>query len=410
MSDLASSPAPDGAKRNVFILSMAQAVNGSSGPITIAIGALSGAYLVPEHLILATLPVAIRSIGLALFALPVATLCKYLGRKLGFASGAFLGIIGALISCYALVHMQFKLFCFGYFLLGGASAFVQQYRFAAADQGNDKFKSRAISWVMTGGILAAFIGPQAALRTKDLLLPTPFAGAFLAMAALLVLGILILFLLKPTPNTKSDAAHEIPATRPLSQIMKQPVFFVALLCAVSTFALMTFVMTGAPLAMTHHGHSQEHAILGIQWHVMAMFAPSFITGSLIVRFGKIPVIAAGLLLLILCAVVALSGLALWNFWVSLILLGIGWNFGFIGSTALLGESYTSAEKNIIQGAHDTILFGVVAIAALSSGVILDSFGWQAIVFAPLPVASFSLLALVWLSLNTRKESVLTETT
>lgn len=396
--------APINAKWNVFVLTLAQAINASIGPIVIALGALAGAYLSPQHLILATLPIAIRGVGIALFAMPVAIICKHLGRKWGFAIGAFLGIIGSLISCYALVHTQFNVFCIGYLFIGFSGAFIQQYRFAAADQGSDKFKSRAISWVMTGGVLAAFIGPQAALYTKDALLPTPFAGAFLATAALLALGIGILMFLKPIESVKATEAQSSVPPRPLSEIIKQPIFFVALLCAVSSFAVMTYVMTGAPLAMTHHGHSQEHAILGIQWHVLAMYAPSFVTGILIVKFGKIQIIATGLSLLILCAIVALSGFELWNFWTSLILLGLGWNFSFIGATALLGESYAPHEKSSVQGLHDTILFGIVAVAALSSGAILDTFGWHTIVFMPLPVAGISLLSLFWLSIKMRKNN------
>lgn len=393
------------AKWNVFILALAQAVNGSVSIIAVSLGALAGAYLLhPDHLALATLPVAMRAVGTALFAMPVAMMCKRMGRKYGFSTGAAIGIVGGVLSCYALMQEQFTMFCAGFFLIGCAGAFVQQYRFAAADQGSDKFKSRAISWVLTGGVLSAFIGPQIALQTKDALLPTPFAGAFIALAGLLIFGIVILLFLKPIENTTTTTVENTAPSRPLLEIIKQPLFFVSLLCAVSSFALMTFVMTGAPLAMTHHGHSEAHAIIGIQWHVLAMYAPSFVTGMLIVRFGKIPMIALGLGLLILCAVVALSGLELWNFWTSLILLGLGWNFSFIGSTALLGESYAPHEKNTIQGLHDTILFSVVAIAALSSGAILDAFGWHTIVYMPIPIASISLAALFWLSLHRRKNA------
>ncbi len=400
MSD--SSSANSNAVRNAAVLSLAQAVNGSIGAIAISLGALSGAYLLPGSPALATLPVAGYSIGVALFASLVALLSHRLGRKIGFIGGAVIGIFGALLASYALTSHNFWLFCAGFLLIGGASAFVQQYRFAAADQGDDKFKSRAISWVMTGGILAAFIGPQTVLRTKDAMLPTPYAGAFIAMAALLVVGILVLSFLTKVPVLKQEDT-QADTGRPLGTIMKQPVFFIALLCAISSFALMTFMMTGAPLAMTHHGHSQADAVTGIQWHILAMYGPSFITGSLIVRFGKIPVIATGLVLLLVCAGVALAGLELWNFWVSLILLGVGWNFGFIGATALLGESYTAAEKNKVQGGHDTILFSFVAAAALLSGAVLNGFGWHGVALVLIPVASFSLLALLWLAVTTHKQ-------
>ncbi|PHR60414.1 MAG: MFS transporter [Robiginitomaculum sp.] len=393
------------AKYNVFVLALAQAVNGAIGPILISLGALCGAYLSPDHLALATLPIAIRGIGMAIFSMPAALLCKRIGRKFGFATGAVIGILGAVLASYSLIHTQFWLFCVSYFLLGFAGTFLQQYRFAAADQGDDKFKSLAISWVMTGGVLAALIGTKVNLLTKDTLLPTPYAGAFLGAAGLLCLGFVILLCLKPLPKSHIVHAQSTANARPLSHIIRQPVFLVALLCAVSSFALMTFVMSGAPLAMHHHGHSEAHAINGIKWHILAMFAPSFITGNLIVKFGKMAIIGFGLSLLIFCSIVALSGLELWNFWVSLILLGIGWNFAFIGATALLGESYTEAEKNTTQGFHDTILFGIVAFAALSSGAVLNAYGWHTVVALPIPVASISLVALFWLAMSRKKKHV-----
>ncbi|MBL4871618.1 MAG: MFS transporter [Robiginitomaculum sp.] len=334
--------------------------------------------------------------GAALFALPVPILCKNFGRRLGFSYGTLLGILGAAMACYALLKGQFILFCIAYLLIGCSSAFVQQYRFAASDHGSDAFKSRAISLVLTGGVLAAILGPQTALYTKDLLLPTPFAGGFLGMIVLLIAALFVLAFLKPSPVAAIDTALDSATPRPLIEIIKQPVFFIALLCSVSCFALMTFMMTGAPLAITHHGHSQQHAIIGIQWHVMAMYAPSFVTGKLIVKFGKIPVIATGLLLLFMCAAIALGGKELWNFWAALIFLGIGWNFGFIGSTALLSESYRDCEKNNVQGLHDTILFSFVACAAILSGSTFHAFGWNGIASALFPIAGLSILALLWL--------------
>lgn len=397
---------PVHAHRNTLVLALAQAFGGSIGAIAISLGALSGAFLLTQdQQNLATLPVATYSAGAALFALPVSMLCLKFGRKVGFISGAFIGILGALLACFSLLNMQFQLFCTAFLLIGGSGAFVQQYRFAAADHGSDKFKSRAISLVLTGGVLAAIIGPQTALHTKDMFLPTPFAGGFIGMAGLLLIGITILLFLKPVLHSHIEAEHNLGAARPLPEIIRQPLFFISLLCAVSSYALMAFMMTGAPLAMLHHGHSEGHAILGIQWHVMAMFAPSFITGNLINKFGKIPIIAFGLSLLIVCSIVALSGITLWNFWTSLVLLGVGWNFGFIGSTALLGESYTAAEKNKVQGVHDTILFSIVACAALLSGTTFNTFGWQGVALVLLPVASIAILSLFWLNQHQNKSTV-----
>ncbi len=386
-------------KHNALVLSLATAFNGSIGAIAVSVGALAGAWLSPQNLALATLPVAAFSVGAAAFAYPVAMLAQKFGRKASFITGAVFGIFGAGASAFALQNSLFGLFCLGFFMVGGANAFIQQYRFAAADIGTDKFKSRAISWVLTGGIFAAFIGTETVLRTKDLLLPIPFAGAFFGMAGLLAIGIGILAFLKPT-RIETCAVHpENEAVRAISTIFKQPVFLVALLCAVTSYAMMTFVMTGAPLAMKLNGHSEVEAVLGIRWHVLAMFGPSFMTGLLIVKFGKLPVIGTGLMLLMVCAAVALNGLQLWNFWGSLILLGIGWNFGFIGATTLLNEAYSDGEKNKVQGLHDLILFSSVAAASLASGAVLHNFGWNGVVLVLFPVCGFALLSLLWLAFN-----------
>ena len=279
MPDIDPHPLPQSAHRNTLVLSLAQAFGGSIGAIAISLGALSGAYLLgQDQQSMATLPVATYSIGAAIFALPVSIMCRKFGRRLGFISGAVIGIFGAIFASLSLLNMQFLMFCAAYLLIGGSGAFIQQYRFAAADHGSDKFKSRAISWVLTGGVFAAIIGPQTALRTKDVLLPTPYAGGFIGMVGLLIIGIAILVFLKPVANTHVDTGHGDQSARSLPEIIKQPLFFIPLLCAVSSYALMTFMMTGAPLAMRHHGHSEHQAILGIQWHVLAMFAPSFFTG------------------------------------------------------------------------------------------------------------------------------------
>lgn len=396
--------APNVGVRNAFVLSLAQACNGSIGAIAISLGALGGAWLNPDALALATLPVATYSAGSAIFAMPVAMLGRKFGRKVSFIIGALIGIMGALLAMLALQQDAFDLFCLSYLFIGGAGAFVQQYRFAAADTGSDKFKSRAISWVLTGGVLAAFIGTEVVLRTKDLFLPLPFAGAFLGMAGLLLAGIGVLLFLKPVGHSHITEEITSAHVRRVSEIVKQPVFIVALLCAVASYALMTFMMTGAPLAMKHHGHSEAEAVLGIRWHVLAMFGPSFFTGALIVRFGKLPVIAIGLGLLILCAGVALAGLELWNFWTSLVLLGIGWNFGFIGATALLGEAYHEGEKNKVQGLHDFILFSLVAMASLASGATLNSYGWNGIAIVIIPVSILAAFSLLWLKIIGRPQT------
>jgi len=395
-----SSPqTPIGAKRNAIILAVCQAINSSTTSAAIALGALAGAFLLPQRPELATLPVAVFSIGVALFALPVAMLCKKFGRRMGFIIGAVIGIAGSLIAASALSGVSFYLFCTGMFFIGGAAAFVHQYRFAAADNGTDDFKSKAIAWVMTGGIFGAVIGTQTVLFSKDLFLPTPYAGAFVATGGLLVIGILVLSGITKIQEDAQINTSTASSQRPLKQILAQPKFVVALICAIASAALMTFMMTGAPLAMKHHGHSVDEAVLGIQWHVLAMYGPSLFTGLLIVRFGKTAIIATGLILLLMCGGVAIAGLELWNFWGSLILLGVGWNFGFIGSTALLGEAYTASEKNKVQGVHDFILFSLVAAASLLSGYTLHKFGWNGIAAVLFPVAFLALIAVIGLAIS-----------
>ncbi|NNE21479.1 MAG: MFS transporter [Rhizobiales bacterium] len=386
------------AKRNALILSVALAFNGAGPPIAIAFGGLAGFYMLGADKSLATAPVTGYSLGVATATLPAAMLMGRIGRRYGFMTGALGTLFGMAICGWALTMLNFWLFAIGMMLIGVGNAFVHQYRFAAADQGNDAFKPKAISWVLVGGIGAAIIGPQLAIGAKDLMLPVQFAGAFFAGMGLPVIGILILSFLK-FDAPMSRAEQKLAGTgRPITEIITQPRFMVSVLCAVGSYALMSFVMTGAPLAMVGCGISIENATLGIQWHVIAMFAPSFFTGNLIVRFGKEKIVIAGLLILAACASVGLLGLELWNFWLGLVLLGIGWNFGFIGATTMLTETYRPEEKSKAQGANDFLLFGCVAFASLMSGQVLNAWGWDAVnmvVFPVVAVCLVSLCLLVW---------------
>ena len=402
-------PHDDGlARRNAVLLSVAQAFCGSAAPIAISLGGLVGLHLLGDDKSLATAPVTGYNIGVALMALPAAMLMAKVGRRLGFVFGALTGIVGALVAAYAIFIGSFTLFCLGMAFSGGGGAFTQQYRFAATDEASDAFKPKAISWVLAGGIFAAIIGPQAAIWFRDYFDPIPFAGAYLAGAVLMLVGIAALSMLQfraLADVTGQGSAGDLPA-RPLSAIARQPRFVVAVLCAVGSYALMSYVMTGAPLAMVACGISIDSATLGIQWHVMAMFGPSFFTGSLIARFGKEPVVAAGLGLLALSAVINLAGIDLANFWIGLILLGIGWNFGFIGATAMLTECHRPSEKAKAQGLNDFILFGSVAFASLMAGQTLNGFGdtvtgWGAVNWIVFPVVAICLASLAWLRLSTR---------
>ncbi|MEZ5781201.1 MAG: MFS transporter [Rhizobiaceae bacterium] len=381
------------ARRTAFILATAQAIMGSVPPICISVGALVGSQLLDADKSLATAPVTGFNLGVALGALPAAALIRRFGQRNGFMSGAGVVGIGGMIATLAMLRGSFWLFAMGVCLVGMGMSFSQQYRFAAADDAGPAFKARAISWVMAGGVLNGILGPQVVIFTDDLMAPVKFAGSFASILVIAGIGAAVLSLLrlKPKMQVVAEASHE-PA-RPLLEVIRQPQFAVGLLCAVGSYSLMSFVMTGAPLAMIGCGFSSDEAALGISWHVLAMFGPSFFTGLLIARFGKERILATGLLLLIGCGVCALAGIELWNFWLALILLGLGWNFGFIGATAMVAGTYRFSEKGKVQGFHDFVLFGFVAFSSLMSGIIFNAYGWDALAMVIFPVTLLCLVAL-----------------
>lgn len=383
------------ARRNAAVLAAAQALVGSAAPITIASGGLAGYWLLDLDKSLATLPVTGFNIGIALGALPAAALMRLVGRKHGFVAGACITATGGLAAATALFRQEFWFFALALALIGIGGAFVQQYRFAATDGAPKSFQPRAIATVLVGGIFAAVIGPQAVRFTTGLFAPIEFAGAFVAVTFLALTGALVLHALRDiAPSGPSPLVDDLPA-RPLGEIARQPKFLVALLCGVGTYAMMSFLMTGAPLAIVGCGFSQDIGVLGIQWHVLAMFAPSFFTGRIIARFGREKVVATGLVLIAAAAAVAVEGLEIWNFWLALVLLGLGWNFGFIGATAMVAESYRPSERNKTQGLHDFILFTCVALSSFSSGRVLVAGGWHTMNLVVFPVVGLCLLALLW---------------
>jgi MFS family permease len=373
------------------LYALLSAINASVAPIVIALGGLTGAYLLSDDKSLATLPVSGFNVGVALMAGPASLLMFRIGRQKGFMAGAMLGVVGVSIAGIAILQHSFLWFCVGLALTGGANSFVQQYRFAASDFVDDALKAQAISRVLIGGIAAAIVGPQIVLHNKDLLYPVPFAGAFLSGAGLFCIGLLIMTLL---PNERSEKRTPVDVEgRTKQEFLRDPTFLTAVLCGTSSYALMAFVMTAAPLAMVGCGFEVSDAAIGIQWHVLAMFVPSLFTGKLIRRFGKLPIIATGLVTLMACSAVALSGISIEHFYLALILLGLGWNFGFIGSTALLTETYQAYEKHTAQGLNDTILFGFVAFGSLSSGVAYEMVGWETMNWIAYPIGLVCLVAL-----------------
>lgn len=386
------------ARRNALVLAISQAVVGSATPVSISLGALAGHFLLGPDKSLATAPVTAQNLGLALGTLPAAWLMRNFGRKVGFHGGTFVTGLAGLIATLALFRGSFWLFAAGMALVGMGAAFVQQYRFAAADSAPIEDKPKAISMVLAGGVFSAIVGPQTVIWTRDLFAPVMFAGAFAAIVALALIGAFVLSFLDLPREEAAHAASESTG-RPLAVIARQPRFVVALFCAISSFGLMSMVMTAAPLAMVGCGLTEDNAALGIQWHVIGMYAPSFFTGALIARYGKELIIAIGLALLTACALAAVSGLDLLNFWSALILLGIGWNFTFIGGTTMLTETYRPEERTRVQGFNDMLVFGSASLGSFLAGSLFARIGWEWLVSITFPMVVLVLLLLVpsWLA-------------
>lgn len=403
---MSATPAQREAFRATLILAASQAIVGSAAPIAISLGGLAGHYLLGPDKSLATAPVTAFTVGVAAGAIPAAFAIRTLGQRGGFMTGALVTGLGGAIAAMALFQSSFWLFVAGLLVIGGGGAFVQQFRFAAADNAPPEFKARAISWVLAGGIVTAILGPQIVIFTREMLAPVMFAGSFVSVIGLAIVGLAVLSFLRLRKDQLADDGADMAAARPLKEIVATPRFAVALLCAVGSYALMSFVMTGAPLAMVGCGFTADEATLGISWHVLAMFGPSFFTGRLIARFGKEKVVAAGLILLIGCGIVALSGIQLWQFWTALILLGLGWNFGFIGSTAMVAEAYRPSEKNKVQGFHDFVLFSSVAFASLMSGQVYNVWGWDMLNWIIFPVTVLCLVALGALAVLSRRPATI----
>lgn len=382
------------ARRNVFLLAAAQSILGSAAPLSFAVGGLAGFQLLGADKSLATAPLTGFNVGVALGAIVVAVASRFLGRRESFMLGAMMGATGGAVAALALFRSDFWLFAFGLMLIGLSGGFTQKIRFAAADASPSFYKGKAISWILAGGIVSAIVGPQLAIWLKDAMAPVTFAGAFIGLVPLMLLAIVVLAFLK-LPDAAGKIGENGEPARPLREIVTNQRFITGMICGISSYALMTFMMTGAPLAMVIGcGFSSELATLGIQWHVIAMFAPSFFTGMLISRFGTEKVVAAGLLILMACAIVAHMGVELWNFWGALVLLGIGWNFGFIGATAIVASSYRPHEADKVQGFHDIILFGTVALSSFSSGKVFTAFGWSVMNLVIWPVTIVCLILVV----------------
>jgi len=393
--------APSRDRRNVLILAACQALFTTTQSMLIILGGLVGATLAAEPA-LATLPVSAVVVGTLAATVPASLLMKRVGRRPGFLLGAAIGLAGALTAAFAIHARDFRLFSLGCFLMGLNGGFAQYFRFAAADVAAPAFKSRAISLVLAGGVVAAVAGPELVKLTVDALAPIPFLGAFVAMAGLPVASAAFLaFLDIPRPTAEVGAE----GGRPLAVVLRQPAFVVAVLGGMVGYGVMSLVMTATPLAMIGCGFGVPDAALVIQWHVLAMFAPSFVTGAIIQRFGVLNVMLAGTGLLAACVAVAVAGVDIGHFWIALVALGVGWNFTFVGASSLLTETYRPAERAAAQAANDFLVFGSVAAASLSSGAVLHLFGWSAVQVFAVPFVAVAVIAILGLMRARRAAAV-----
>lgn len=378
------------ASANVARLAVAQALAGANSTVVYATGAIVGNTLAPDKA-LATLPISIFVVGMAACTLPAGAIAQRHGRRAAFLAGTGCGVLVGLLSAFAVVLGSFWLFCLGTFFGGAYAAVVLSFRFAAADGVPAAQRPRALSLVMAGGVFAGVIGPQLVTHTMDLWLPHLFAATFVAQAGVAALcGLILAGVRLPMPT-----AAEIAGGRPLFVIARQPRFIVAVICGVVSYLLMNFLMTAAPLAMRLCGLSQESANLGLQWHVIAMYAPSFFTGRLIARFGAPRIVAIGLMLIGLAAAAGLFGQDIRHFWGSLVLLGLGWNFGFVGASSLVLECHQPEEKTRVQSLNDFVVFGTMALGSFASGGLLTAYGWSTVLwvsFGPLALAVVALIA------------------
>lgn len=381
---------------NIWRLAIAQALAGANSVMIFATGAVIGNQLAPDPA-WATLPVSLFVVGMALCILPAGIVAQRFGRLVAFQAGSTLGVLSGLVAMLAMVQSSFWWFCLATLLSGAYASVVLSFRFAAADGVAPERQAKALSMVMAGGVVAGVIGPQ--LVTYTMHLPTPvwdgvdFVSTFAVQAAVAAIAGAVLSGVKlPRPT-----AEELAGGRSLGELIRQPLFLPAVICGAMSYLVMNFLMTAAPLAMHFHGHSQADANLGIQWHVIAMYAPSFFTGHIIARFGAVKVAIAGLALTLLAAFVSLSGVDIFHFWAMLILLGVGWNFGFLGASSMILQCHRPEEKTRVQSLNDFIVFTLMVMGSLASGGILSFWGWNTVLWVSLFPVLLATMAMLFVS-------------
>jgi MFS family permease len=385
------------ARSNVKRLAAAQALTGANTAVIYATGSIIGATLAGDAS-LATLPISVYVLGLACGTLPTGMIARAYGRRVAFIVGSGCGTICGLLAAFAIVRGSFALFCVATFLGGIYGAVSQSYRFAAADGTSIAYRPKAISWVLAGGIFAAFLGPQLVQWTMGFWQQYLFAVSFLAQAVVALVAMAVL----ATVDAPKPAAADFTGGRPLIEIVKQQKFIAAALCGTVSYTMMNLLMTSAPLAMKFCGLTISDSNFGIQWHIIAMYAPSFFTGPLIARFGAPLVVSLGLILEALAAVIGLSGITVAHFWGTLIMVGLGWNFSFIGASALVIETHRPQERNKVQAFNDFLVFGTMAIGSFSSGQLLAHYGWSVVNSVVFPPVAIALICLALASLSRRR--------
>ena len=394
------------ARRNVFVLVLAQAILGAQMPMIFTIGGLAGQSLA-SNVCFATLPISMIVLGSMLSATPLSWVMQTYGRRAGFFLGATGGTIGGIVGAYGLYTASFPIFLLGSLFTGLYMSAHGFYRFAAADTASDDFRPKAISYVMAGGLASAIIGPQVVKVTADAMV-IPFLGTYIAVISVNVIGsLLFLFLDIPRPPRPAEDA---PRGRSRLQLLATPRIAVAVICAMVSYALMNLVMTSTPLAVVGCGFDKGNAADVVTSHVLAMFVPSFFTGHLINRFGVEKIVGAGIVILAGAGAVALQGVDLENFFIALVLLGVGWNFGFIGATTMLAGAHEPHERGRMQGLNDLIVFGGVTVASLASGGLMNcsggdaQAGWTAVNLAMAPFLMLAGGALIWLVFRPKEEA------
>jgi len=385
--------------RQVFLLATAQALFQIASVLVMTIGGLAGALLAPAPE-WATAPIAAMFLGTAASTVPASMWMTRVGRRLGFLAGAFLGSVGGLVAAAGMVTSSLLLLCAGTFLVGAYQGFAQFYRFAASEVADDAFRPRAISLVLAGGVVAALAGPQLARLGGDLLQPA-YTASFLLLT---VVSVVALVVLMGVDVPRPAAAAATAAPRPLGQIVRQPTYLVALIGAATGYGVMILAMTATPLAMVHHDHGLGATAMVIQLHVLGMFLPSFFTGTLIARFGVLRVMLAGIVLLAGHVLFSLSGTGFYSFSAALVLLGIGWNFLYVGGTSLLTRTYTAAEKGKAQATNDLTIFLVGLLASLSAGALQNTIGWQNLNLVLLPWLAAPAVLIVWLGVKEKRSA------